>query len=131
MHCLGPKLSLAHKINEINRDGYVMSLNVLVRTEKKETDFFLFVDICMIFQVIFMQCKGSKAANLMDFLWQVVFTAGSKTALQESSQFDFSFIFSPHLCSTMDLTLSQMTERVKYCSGYGHCSLDHCTLDHI
>lgn len=35
-----------------------MSLNVLVRTEKKETNFLLFVDICMTFEVIYMQgCK--------------------------------------------------------------------------
>lgn len=33
----------------------MMSLNVLVRTEKKEANFLLFVDICMTFEVIFMQ----------------------------------------------------------------------------
>lgn len=86
-----------------------MSLNVLVRTEKKKTDFFLFVDTCMIFQVILMQCKGSKDANLMDFLWQSMFTASPKTALQESSQLDVCFIFSLHLRRRMDLTLSQIT----------------------
>lgn len=46
----------------------------------------------------------------MDFLWQGMFTASPKTALQESSQFDFSLIFSPHLCSRTNLTLSQITE---------------------
>lgn len=33
----------------------------------KKTNFILFVDTYMTFQVIFMQCKGSKDVNLMDF----------------------------------------------------------------
>lgn len=108
-----------------------MSLNVLVRTEKKKTNFLPFVDIYVTFQVIFMQCKGSKNANLMHFLLQGMFTASPKTALQESSQFDLNLIFTPHLYSRMDQTQSQFTRRVKYSHGYGHCSLASCMLDCI
>lgn len=102
MHCLVKKISVAPKIYQMNKDGCITSLNVLVRTEEKKTNFLLFVDIYMTFQVIFMQCKGSKDANLMDFLLQVMFTASPKTALQESLQFDFNLIFTPHLCGRMD-----------------------------
>lgn len=91
MHRLVKKISVTPKIHQMNKDGCITSLNVLVRTEEKKTNFLLFVDIYMSFQVIFMHCKGSKDANLMDFLLQGMFTASHKTALQESLQFDFNF----------------------------------------
>ena len=79
MHCLVREISVAPKTHQITKDGCVISSNVLVRTEKKKTNFLLFVDICVTFQVIFMQCKGSKDANLMDFLLQGMFTASPET----------------------------------------------------
>lgn len=42
----------------------------LVRIEKKKTNFLLFFDIYVTFQVIFLQCMGSKGENLIDFLLQ-------------------------------------------------------------
>lgn len=130
MHCLVQKISVTPKIHQINKDGCVISLNVLVRTEKKKTNFLPFVDTYVTFQLIFTQCKGSKDANLMDFQWQGMFIASPKTVLQASLQFDF-LIFTPHLYSRMDQTQSQITWRGKRSSGSGHCSLDSCMLDCI
>lgn len=60
------------------------------KNREKETNFLLFVDTYMTFQVNFMQRKGGKEANLVDFLFQGMITASPETALQGSSQFSFN-----------------------------------------
>lgn len=47
LHCLVPNISVVLKICQINKDGDVGIFNVLVRTERKKTNFPLFVAICV------------------------------------------------------------------------------------
>lgn len=80
-------------------------------TQKKKTNFPLFVNISMTFPVILTQGKGSEDAKLKGFLSQGMFAASPDSALQEHSQFVFNWIFTPQLYSRMGPAPSQVTQR--------------------